>query len=240
MRCTSCDKEIGEQKNCPYCGTYNEPHTDYDASTYKRRKKFKIPSIVQIFVLLIAIILTALITKQVDSVTYNKLQSDYDYQVEETKKMYDSLKHYVGIVTTPEWKAYSSLSEYEIELLVGCSDITEEYKELKSKSNKLKESIESLKEKKKVLERTSGIKKGAKKSIAAGEYVVGETFPEGRFKITCNGDSGNVFSDDNYYGDDLNIIISNRSDFGIKEYTHVFTDGERVTFKTSVYIQMLE
>lgn len=28
MRCTKCDKEIGQNKNCPFCGTYNEVHGD--------------------------------------------------------------------------------------------------------------------------------------------------------------------------------------------------------------------
>lgn len=39
MRCTKCDKEIGRNKNCPFCGTYNEVHGDAPVSQLQKHRK---------------------------------------------------------------------------------------------------------------------------------------------------------------------------------------------------------
>lgn len=256
MRCAHCDKEIGESKTCPYCGTYNnrsaEPSVSPVTNKFMKTKLLYIVCLL-FFVFVIAFYFGKISSDNVDEIQekYDKLYGKYNDLMDERNDLYSfylSNKDNTSSVSDE----YDALSESEKQILKKSGTLNDKYNQLEDDISSLKNSIDSLKSEKKdlkdkisslkrkisILKKTDGIKKGSKKYISAGEYTVGDNFPEGRYKITSAGSSGNVISYDNYL-DDLNIIISNRSDFGVKEYTHEFTTGERVIFDTSVYVQKI-
>ncbi|MDW0113819.1 hypothetical protein QT711_11530 [Sporosarcina saromensis] len=76
--------------------------------------------------------------------------------------------------------------------------------------------------------------------LSAGQFFVGSDIPAGRYKITPVGRGSNFQTYDKDGRIDVNIILSNRDDFGLKEYITYLFDGYIIDTQTPARYQPVE
>ncbi|WP_339147953.1 MULTISPECIES: hypothetical protein [unclassified Sutcliffiella] len=117
-------------------------------------------------------------------------------------------------------------AELEKELAEGRKEVEAELESLNADLASLKEEIAVKQSELDTIVGGIKEKKDAPKILPAGYFVVGVDIPSGRYKVTTNGTSGSNFV---VYGSngslEVNTIISNRNDFGVKEYVVWLSDG---------------